>query len=222
MRLVRILVAAMLVGVMLLGGAIAIAWRNQDRLIQVVLTRIHAETGYDVVPTGSRLAIRSHLVVLLENPRVYLNGVEVAQVDDLRAVISFHSIFNSNGLPLHAIVLDHPRVRMPAALAGVTPHGFPKPDIEVVNRVKWALDAISDVAQRIEHNGQSIGTIYLHANINELRDQFLRYIAIVAAMIFISLGCSILLSARFQRLISLPILQLAEAAKAKAAATRRG
>ncbi|MEA2649351.1 MAG: hypothetical protein QOG61_1786 [Candidatus Binataceae bacterium] len=150
MRLVRILVAAMLVGVMLLGGAIAIAWRNQDRLIQVVLTRIHAETGYDVVPTGSRLAIRSHLVVLLENPRVYLNGVEVAQVDDLRAVISFHSIFNSNGLPLHAIVLDHPRVRMPAALAGVTPHGFPKPDIEVVNRVKWALDAISDVAQRIE------------------------------------------------------------------------
>lgn len=150
MKLFRILIAILMVAVILVGGAFAIAWRNQDRLIQVVLTRIHAETGYDIVPAGAHLAIRSHLEVLLEKPRIYLNGVEVAQVDDLRAVVSFHSIFNSNGLPLYALALDHPRVRMLASLAGVTPHGFPKPDIEVVNKVKWALDAVSDVAQRIE------------------------------------------------------------------------
>lgn len=150
MKVFRILIAVLMVVVIFVGGAFAIVWRNQDRLIQVVLTRIHAETGYDIVPTGARLTIRNHLVVLLEQPRIYLSGVEVAQVDDLRAVISFHSIFNSNGLPLYALALDHPRVRIPASLAGVTPHGFPKPDIEVVNKVKWALDAVSDVAQRVE------------------------------------------------------------------------
>jgi AsmA-like protein len=150
MKLFRILIAILMVVVILVGGAFAIAWRNQDRLIQLVLTRIHVETGYDIVPAGARIVIRNHLVVLLEKPRIYLNGVEVAQVDDLRAVVSFHSIVSSNGLPLYALALDHPRVRIPAGLAGVTPHGFPKPDIEVVNRVKWALDAISDVAQRIE------------------------------------------------------------------------
>ncbi len=53
-------------------------------------------------------------------------------------------------MPLYALALDHPRVHIPAGVAGVTPHGFPKPDIEVVNKVKWVLDAISDVAQRIE------------------------------------------------------------------------
>ena len=53
-------------------------------------------------------------------------------------------------MPLYALALDHPRVRIPASRAGVTPHGFPKPDVEVVNNVKWALDAVSDVAQRIE------------------------------------------------------------------------
>ena len=150
MKLFRILTAGLMLVVIVTGGAAGIAWHNQDRLIQLVLSRIHAETGYNIVPSGARLALRSHLVVLLEKPRIYLNGVEVAQVDDLRAVIGFHAIFNSNGLPLYALALDHPQVRIPANLAGVTRHGFPKPDVEVANKVKWALDAISDVAQRIE------------------------------------------------------------------------
>jgi hypothetical protein len=45
MKLFRILIAILMASVILVGGAFAIAWRNQDRLIQVVLTRIHAETG---------------------------------------------------------------------------------------------------------------------------------------------------------------------------------
>ena len=39
---------------------------------------------------------------------------------------------------------------MPANLAGVTPHGFPKPDVAVATKLKWVLDSISDVAQRVE------------------------------------------------------------------------
>ena len=150
MKLVRLLFASLMVLVILAGSAALIAWHNQDRLIQLVLSRIHAQTGYNIVPAGTRLTIRSHLVVVLEKPQIYLNGVEVAQVDDLRAVIGIHAIFRRNGLPLYALALDRPRVHIPADMVGVTAHGFPKPDVHVANKLKWALDALSDVAQRIE------------------------------------------------------------------------
>jgi hypothetical protein len=150
MRPLRILIAGLCVAIIVAGSAVAIALHNQARLIRLVLSRIHAETGYDVVPKGARLAFHSHLEVLLEQPIIYLNGTEVARVDDLRAVIRYHAIFSTSGLPLYELALDHPQVRAPAQLEGLTPYGFPKPDIAVVTRLKWALDSISDVAQRIE------------------------------------------------------------------------
>jgi two-component system, NtrC family, sensor kinase len=70
-----------------------------------------------------------------------------------------------------------------------------------------------DVAQVIAHDGQPIGTIYLHANGDQLHDQLARYAAIVAVMVIVSLGTSVVLSWRFQRGISAPVLKLAEAAK---------
>lgn len=70
-----------------------------------------------------------------------------------------------------------------------------------------------DVAQTIDHDGQPIGTIYLHASMDELQDQLLHYVNIVAIVMAVSLGASILLSSRLQRVISVPILRLAEAAQ---------
>jgi len=150
MRPLRILIAGLCIAIIVAGSAVAIALHNQAQLIRLVLSRIHAETGYDIVPKGARLAFRSHLEVRLEQPVIYLNGTEVARVDDLRAVIRYHAIFNTNGLPLYELALDHPQLRAPAQLEGLTPHGFPKPDIAVVTRLKWALDSLSDVAQRIQ------------------------------------------------------------------------
>ena len=70
-----------------------------------------------------------------------------------------------------------------------------------------------DVAKPIRFNGQSIGTIYVHASMSGLREQMWRYVNIVAAVMAVSLAGSLLLSFRLQRLISLPILNLAEAAE---------
>lgn len=150
MRIFRIVVAGLMLAVILAGGTVALALHNQARIIRLVLARIYVETGYNIVPSGARIAFRSHLVLLLQKPHIYLGGDEVAQLDDVRAVVSYHAIFYSSGLPLHALALDHPIVRIPASVAGVTPHGLPKPDVEAVARLKWALDAISDVAQRVE------------------------------------------------------------------------
>ncbi len=47
-----------------------------------------------------------------------------------------------------------------------------------------------DVVQPIIIDGQVLGTIYLHANLNEIHDQTIRYIIIVSVMIVISLVLS--------------------------------
>ncbi len=150
MRFLRILIIGLGLIVVVAAATVALAWHNQDRLIGLVLARIHVETGYNIVPSGVRLEFRSHLVVLLESASIDLNGTEVARVQDVRAVVGYHRIFYSNGLPLHDLALDHPQVHMPASMAGVTPRGFPKPDITVVTKLESVLDSISDVTHQIE------------------------------------------------------------------------
>lgn len=70
-----------------------------------------------------------------------------------------------------------------------------------------------NVLQPITHNGQTIGKIFLRANANELRNQIMIYAVIVMALIVVSLGSSLVLSLRFQRVISRPILRLVDAAR---------
>ncbi len=70
-----------------------------------------------------------------------------------------------------------------------------------------------DVARGIEYNDQPIGTIYVHANMDELHEQTLRYVNIVVVVMAVALGTSVLLTSRLQRVISVPILKLAEAAE---------
>lgn len=70
-----------------------------------------------------------------------------------------------------------------------------------------------DVTQKIIHEGETVGTIYLHASMEDLKDQLLRYAVIVAIVIAVSMGLAIALSSRLQRVISIPILQLAKTAQ---------
>jgi len=67
-----------------------------------------------------------------------------------------------------------------------------------------------DVTRRIVQDQELIGVIYLHATMRDLRKQLLQYATIVAIVLGVSLSGAILLSARLQRAISLPILRLAD------------
>ena len=73
--------------------------------------------------------------------------------------------------------------------------------------------ATSTSLATIDFNGQRIGTIYVHASMRELHDQMWRYVNIAAVVMAVSLAASLLLSSRLQRVISVPILKLAEAAE---------
>jgi two-component system, NtrC family, sensor kinase len=74
-------------------------------------------------------------------------------------------------------------------------------------------DGHLDVVESVMHKGQQVGTIYLHASMDELEEQMRRYLGIVAGMLIVSLGASLALSSRFQRLIATPITKLAETAQ---------
>ena len=70
-----------------------------------------------------------------------------------------------------------------------------------------------DVTRHIVEDGQPIGTMHIRATMADLHAQLRQYAAIVAVVMVVSLGGSILLSSRLQRVVSLPILRLADAAQ---------
>jgi len=70
-----------------------------------------------------------------------------------------------------------------------------------------------DVTQEIFRDGNTVGTVYLHASMADLSAQVCRSIVIVALVMLGSLAVAVLLSSRLQRIVSAPILLLAQAAQ---------
>lgn len=71
-----------------------------------------------------------------------------------------------------------------------------------------------EVFRRIELRGERIGTVYLRSNLDELTDRF-KAQAVTVGTVFLASGlAALLLSSGLQRLISRPILDLANTARA--------
>lgn len=68
--------------------------------------------------------------------------------------------------------------------------------------------------QNIVLNGDSIGTIYIEADLRDLNDRLLRFVVIDFIVLLGSLAVGLVLSQRLQRVISEPIHELAETAAA--------
>ncbi len=69
------------------------------------------------------------------------------------------------------------------------------------------------VMERLRHDGERVGTIYIRTGMSDLYDQVFRHIAIATAALLVSLGVAVLLSFRLQRVVSGPIARLAETAQ---------
>jgi PAS domain S-box-containing protein len=66
--------------------------------------------------------------------------------------------------------------------------------------------------QSINLNGESIGTIFIQANLTDLSDRRARFLEIDFLVLLVSLAVAFLLSSRLQRVISGPIQELADTA----------
>lgn len=67
--------------------------------------------------------------------------------------------------------------------------------------------------QPIILDGERIGTVYIKSDVEEMYSRLRRYIGIVAVVMLVSSLVAFLLTAKFQQLISRPILHLAQTAK---------
>jgi signal transduction histidine kinase len=112
-------------------------------------------------------------------------------------IVSVH-LLRENGKPFAAYV---------RAGALAPPASPPEPDTHRFGRGSLTL------SRRVESGGVVIGTVVVQADLQEMATRFKRYSGIVVAVLFFSLLVGLLLSARLQRRITRPILEMASAAR---------
>ncbi len=149
MRLVRAAAIALLSLAVLLSAAAAIAMRYQARLISLVLQHLEERSGYQVVASGKRLHIGTHLEVVLERPIILHEGRELIRSNRVRVYLSYHALIWSNGLPLRGIVIVGPELGLPATAASVGPHLLPRPDGPAIQAVAQEFREFSGLVERV-------------------------------------------------------------------------
>ncbi len=149
MRFVRITALALAV-ILIIGAATAVLLvRNQDRLVALVLDRIGTRTGIGILPTSSHLAFRSHLVVVLERPKVVMGGKEIVQLERVRALISYHALLFTKGLPLYALALDRPQLAMAEGTVSLSNALQPQLGAAAAQFLAGSLGRLRDVTKRL-------------------------------------------------------------------------
>ena len=157
-RLFRFLMLGLALAGIACAVAVGYAFRNRDQLARLVLSRINESTGFDIMVTGTRVSFRRHLVIVLEHPRISMGHRELARLETIRAIITYHSLVHTNGLPLYSLILDRPEVHIPATTAETSAAGVPRLDAQAIATLKWGLDVLTGVTSRVEVNGATLTT----------------------------------------------------------------
>jgi hypothetical protein len=150
MRILRIAAFVVLVVAVLLGGAAAALLLNQDRIMERVLDGVHERTGYHIVAAATHIRLGSHLILEFDHPHVSRDGRELAKLDALRAVISYHSILVGGGVPLYSLVLVRPEFQLPARAGFAAVMPLPRVGTELVDTIIKLLNGLERAAWRVE------------------------------------------------------------------------
>ena len=70
------------------------------------------------------------------------------------------------------------------------------------------------LAQSVSFGGKQLGTVYIRAELSELQQRLRQYLQIAFAVLMLSLITALLISAAFNRMLSGPVIELAETARA--------
>ena len=150
MRLLRIAALSALILAVLIGGSAALIAANQERIVAYVLASIRNRTGVDIIPRSSSVHLSTHLVVVLDHPQVIANGQEIVKLESLSAIISYHSIFVSTGLPLYRLTAIQPDITLPVTETNAVTISFPRPGTPLIDALQDALHALSRICWRVE------------------------------------------------------------------------
>src|SRR5277367_4199354 len=156
MRLVRIAAVIALVFALLFGAAAALIAVNQARIVVYVLASVHNRTGVQIIPRSSSVHLSTHLIVDLDQPQVIANGHEIVKLESLRAVISYHSIFTSTGLPLYRLTAVKPQITLPVSSTNTAAISMPRPGTPTIDAIQDALHALSRICWRAEASDATV------------------------------------------------------------------
>ena len=150
MRLVRIAALSALIVAVVLGGSAVLIAVNQSRIVGYVLASVRNRTGVDIIPRASSVHLGTHLVVVLDQPQVIANGHEVVKLKSLRALVSYHSIFVSTGLPLYRLTATNPEITLPVASSAAAAVPMPRPGAQTISALQDVLHALARIARRVD------------------------------------------------------------------------
>ncbi len=150
MRLLRIAALAALVLTIVIGGSAVLIAFNQARIVVYVLASVHNRTGVEIIPRSSSVHLGPHLIVVLDHPQVLSDGHEIVKLQSLTAVISYHSIFTSTGLPLYRLTATNPEIILPIASGNAAALPIPRPGTPTIDALQDALHALSRICWRVD------------------------------------------------------------------------
>jgi AsmA-like C-terminal region len=150
MKILRLAAILLLVLVTLLSGAVLALLANKDRLIQAVLRGVEERTGYRITTGTTHIRVSSHLILEFDHPQISRDGRQVLKIDTLRAVVSYHSILSTRGMPLYSLVLVRPEIQLPQGVAFAANIPLPRIGTELAATIIRLLDGLERAAWRIE------------------------------------------------------------------------
>ena len=87
------------------------------------------------------------------------------------------------------------------------------PELQMLHGYSFENDGYLDLYQPVADGDDVVGTLYLRTSLADLEQRIADYLKIAAVMLVGALGVSVILAVLLQRTISVPVLQLAEAAR---------
>lgn len=148
MKLVRIAAISVLVLAFLAMVGAGVALHYQNQLVAAVLREVSRRSGVQIVAESSQLEFRNHLIIVLERARVLSQAGEIASMDRLTAAISYHAIFYNSGLPLYALIAEHPRLRLPFDASKASSPGLVRLESWMVQEGLGFLAKLAKVGKR--------------------------------------------------------------------------
>lgn len=152
LRIAAVLAAALL---LVLVGCVLLAYLNQGRIVAYVLDGVQKRSGIRIEPRSSHIELQSHLVVVLEHPRVFLPRGETITFSRIRAVLNYHLIIVGHGLPVYTLEFDQPAIRL-SGKAGAVPAAIAYPRPELVRKLVFDLGRLALATRRIDVVGLSL------------------------------------------------------------------
>ena len=150
MKILRLAAILLLVLGTLLSGAVLALLANKDRLIQAVLQGVEQRTGYRITTGPTHIRVSSHLILEFDHPQLSREGRQILRIDTLRAVVSYHSILFTRGMPLYSLVLVRPEIQLPQGVAFAANIPLPRIGTELAGTIIKLLDGLELAAWRIE------------------------------------------------------------------------